>query len=1229
MQLKRLFFLSFFLSVSFYSSHAQNAVSKNYQSLLWEITGNGLTKPSYLYGTMHVSDKMVFNLPDSFFIAIKNCNAVALELDMGLWMDDIMLMQEVENIKNTAPYSNPNRFYRRAFTVDAPAKSNLKSMLQFSPNIINQLMYRTDKSNSDYEEDNYLDVFIYQAGKKLNKEIIGLEVFKKTEELSKKAEKDIDEDLDEKIKEENREQKRLRIKELVGDKSFNEVFEDCYRKGDLDLLISLFKLSSNEGYLKYMLYERNEIMAKKMDSVMRTTSLFTGVGAAHLAGDEGVIELLRKMGYSLRPVNTGRADIKTKTHIDETRYPTQFKTQYAPDSVFSVAVPGKLCQFKEEGSFKYYLFNDMSNGSYYCIQRMNHYGKLMDQTQEYILKRLDSLIFENIPGKLLSKKEIKNSNGYPGVEIYNKTAKGDYQKHQIFITPNEIISFKMSGIQEYVNKGTETEAFFSSVIFYESTKSNVTYQSKYGYSVTIPANKSLSETDPQSNRMQHEIISATGKANDDYALVMMASLYDFDYIEEDTFELNMLAERFCLETNKKIISKSNFNKNGNPALRFKMETQNKPDQTYFGEIIINGADYYLLCSKADSLASLTFFNSFKTTAKTYVAPFKTITDTTMYFSVTAQEITNTYSSILNNDEDENKATSKKEKEEIAKKEFLPVRKTKIYTSPETKEKVLVEYRKFSRYFQHASMDAFWKSRINPMVESSGLNISRTVISKKGNTNEYTLLLTDTGSTRGVMIKFIQRCGSLYTLKAVIDTTKEMSGFVKTFFDSFNPKDTCIGIDVTSDKLDSYFFGKLYSTDTTESKRAKEAIEFVKGNLLAANLPTLINTINDKYFNKLPTSVKRELIACFEATKSRETLPFLQSLYMRYTDSVEIELAILKTLTKLKTAEATSVFLKLLKVDAPITANEYSISNLFTSFADSLPIAQFLYPEILKYTKYPEYKNSIYKLMAQISETQNLKPKKYSKLINDILLDANYELKKYISEKDKDREAYKYSTQKLERVYDELNSRQQKIYNFTVVLAPFYSKSDVSKFFTKLLATSTNVKFKSVIYGQLIANNVAVHDTIIKNFASSPSGRIMFYKVLKIQNKLALFDKNYLNQKDLVISQLYSSKENFDKDTLVLLAINKVVYNNKPGIVYIFKTRPKDKKIWKLGYSGVHPEGDAEINNKPYYSKTNFSFESEAQAQKEIDALMRKIRVEYRSRGTVSDFEKDSGSDYDY
>jgi uncharacterized protein YbaP (TraB family) len=53
------------------------------KTLLWRISGNGLKKPSYLYGTMHVYDPRLFNLGDSLLQAISSSEGFANELDLN------------------------------------------------------------------------------------------------------------------------------------------------------------------------------------------------------------------------------------------------------------------------------------------------------------------------------------------------------------------------------------------------------------------------------------------------------------------------------------------------------------------------------------------------------------------------------------------------------------------------------------------------------------------------------------------------------------------------------------------------------------------------------------------------------------------------------------------------------------------------------------------------------------------------------------------------------------------------------------------------------------------------------------------------------------------------------------------------------------------------------------------------------------------------------------------
>src|SRR6201989_1596321 len=77
-------------------SVAAQTPQKKYPALLWEITGNGLKKPSYLFGTMHVSSKLVFHLSDSFYLDIKSADVVALELDPQLWQDQLFKFENME-----------------------------------------------------------------------------------------------------------------------------------------------------------------------------------------------------------------------------------------------------------------------------------------------------------------------------------------------------------------------------------------------------------------------------------------------------------------------------------------------------------------------------------------------------------------------------------------------------------------------------------------------------------------------------------------------------------------------------------------------------------------------------------------------------------------------------------------------------------------------------------------------------------------------------------------------------------------------------------------------------------------------------------------------------------------------------------------------------------------------------------------------------------------------------
>jgi len=170
---------------------AQRRAEKKYPALLWEITGNGLQKPSYLFGTMHVSSKLVFHLSDSFYLDIRNADVVALELDPQLWQDQLFRFQRMQNNLRFYTQGAPGDYINeRSFQLEK-YEDKLKSALSDEPTIINGLLYRTFQSRADFEEDTYLDLYIYQTGKKLGKQATGVEDYFQTEQLVMEAAQDM------------------------------------------------------------------------------------------------------------------------------------------------------------------------------------------------------------------------------------------------------------------------------------------------------------------------------------------------------------------------------------------------------------------------------------------------------------------------------------------------------------------------------------------------------------------------------------------------------------------------------------------------------------------------------------------------------------------------------------------------------------------------------------------------------------------------------------------------------------------------------------------------------------------------------------------------------------------------------------------------------------------------------------------------------------------------------
>jgi len=102
-----------FLSILTISLSAQ----ESQKGLLWKITKNGTTKPSYIYGNMHVSSKIAFHLGEEFFEAISSVDKVALESNPIIWLDEIMQSKLAANYigRFGIESQTSNGFYKKGF----------------------------------------------------------------------------------------------------------------------------------------------------------------------------------------------------------------------------------------------------------------------------------------------------------------------------------------------------------------------------------------------------------------------------------------------------------------------------------------------------------------------------------------------------------------------------------------------------------------------------------------------------------------------------------------------------------------------------------------------------------------------------------------------------------------------------------------------------------------------------------------------------------------------------------------------------------------------------------------------------------------------------------------------------------------------------------------------------------------------------------------------------------
>jgi uncharacterized protein len=281
----------------FYSCNAQKSAVKlkaspNDNTLLWEISGKKLAAPSYLFGTFHLICKDDIPFGGQLKTAVQSVKEIYMELDMddpaammgGLFLMNMKNDTTLKKLYTEAEYKKVDGFFKDSL------HTPLTMFQKMKPFFLMAMLYPKMlpcKTMSGVEQE------LMKLAKENKKEIKGLETMafqaavfdsipyqKQAKELLKA------------------------IDSLQAYKKYFDTMVQVYKKQGLKEIQNLFTqsefgMAENQDIL---LDKRNKNWVKQLKEIMKKENIFIAVGAGHLVGQMGLIELLRKEGYTVRPI---------------------------------------------------------------------------------------------------------------------------------------------------------------------------------------------------------------------------------------------------------------------------------------------------------------------------------------------------------------------------------------------------------------------------------------------------------------------------------------------------------------------------------------------------------------------------------------------------------------------------------------------------------------------------------------------------------------------------------------------------------------------------------------------------------------------------------------------------------------------------------------------------------------------------------------------------------------
>lgn len=1143
----------FFLTISTCLGQQKNEDTK-YPSLLWEISGNGLEENSYLYGTMHVSEKVAYHLSDSFFENVIQADAIALETNPELWLDEI---QQLPDFYNSYSYYYDNSFYK-SFAFAPLTKDDLVEMFFLSENLINGILYRKSDFNYNYEESTYLDMFLYQVGRRTGKDVISLENYRESNDLALQAEMN------------NADSKpNSWVQEQLQNASYDELLSDAYREKNLDFIDSLNVGLNSEKYMDLMITERNRNMVDRLIPILNDgKTVFSGVGAAHLPGDHGMIEMLREEGYNVEPIlgeYTEKGKNKKK-ELDQQYVSNKLKLATTTDNDFSILSPNKVHDFSLYG-FGIFVGLDLPNSSYLSVTKAPRRDYLRKDKYRLTTETLDSLYFENIPGDILEKKSV-TIDGYDGWDIKSETKSGHRQRYLQLLTPLELITVVYNGNDKFI------EDYEDEIINSIKTKEIKNEWERVepfqkGFSVKLPDNNIIYNNSTFTAKSSNPIIEGFDDENDSYYFIQQRTLGDVAYLEETKFELERIAYVFLDQLEVDTLN-SHFNKKKNIEFYTSGELGN--NQNIHLKTFHKGPYYYLMGSTGNESQTQEFFDSFQHQEFNYFNEKVNYIDSTMHFSVRTN-IDVTQYDYRGNENNKNV--------------FESIIKTRTFSS-EAKQKIDVEYYQFHKYKSYDNIDSLWML-LQDDYNYKSFAKQATKSSTDDGWNVLDLELTDTLNEQRIKTRYLQKGARLYTIQTLVESDFESDGFINDFFESFTPKDTVIGQSIFEDKSHLFFKDIHHEADSIRNSAWKSIshIEF-KPN----DLGTLQTLLTDYEYEDERKEFETDIYSAIGGIDSSIVNPFIQDQYKKLRGESDIQVQILKSIANSEDQDKYESILNLMEYDLPLPASTWQLSSLFDSFYDDIENSKELLPVLFQFYSVEEYKGHLARFSQHVLDSTTIK-KKYKKQIEKSLItNAKLELKRI-----------KSRLNSIDNLDKELADYQlSDLKTYVGLMYHFKDQKDVQLFLEDVKSVEDS-RIQLMPIENEIKQGIQPSQADINSMLEKKDDLFHYYYTIYQSESTSLLKQ--FPEESIALS-LLKKDSNFDeeKDSIEFIKVEQVStmrYENQEDYkVFFIKTKYDsewESPTWKMNYIGFKLDENKLLEPENYMIQSNLEFFSEKDLDK--------------------------------